>query len=369
MAKKEPKTEAEKKKEKELRQLKGITISTSNLLISIKSFAALLRASISLSDAVQTMSEQSNDKNLNRIYAFMHREIEEGSSLSKAMKLFPKIFPETMVSVVDAGESGASLEKNLLFIAETIKKSYELNRKMRGALIYPSIIITLTLLEFTGMIFIVLPKMEELYKSFTNVPPLTIFIMEKAQAIRDNWLTIFAIALAILITFIIFLKTKYGKYFTSWVSINFPILKNLFISNILASFSRTLGVLLASGLPLSKAMLIAANTMNNQIYQKILMVIHKNIDDGQNMATSLSQHGNYFNKSFIKMVEIGEISGTLEENMMYLHDYYSDDVTEMSNNIVTLVEPLLLILVGIIIGLLGVTILMPIYQLMGSINE
>jgi type IV pilus assembly protein PilC len=367
-SKKTPQNEAEKKRNKELKKLQAISVSTSNLLISIKSFAALLRASISLSDAVKTMAEQSNDKNLNKIYTFIHGEIEAGKTLASAMGLFPKIFPETMVSVVQAGESGASLEKNLLFIAETVKKSYELNRKMKGALIYPTIIITLTILEFVGMIFIVLPKMEDLYKSFTNVPPLTIFIMEKAQAMRDNWMFILLGFIAILISLILFLRTKPGKYFLSWLSLNFPILKNLFISNVLASFSRTLGVLLASGLPLSKAMLISSNTIGNSIYAKVILEIHTNIDQGQNMSTSLAAHEKYFNKSFVKMVEIGEISGTLEDNLLYLHEYYSDDVTEMSNNIITLVEPLLLILVGIIIGLLGVTILMPIYQLMGSIN-
>ncbi len=356
-------------REKEIKKLRKVRVSTSNLLISIKSLAALLRASISLSEAIKTMSEQSNDTNLNNIYSFLHREIEQGSSLSNAMRLFPKIFPETMVSVVEAGERGASLENNLLFIAESIKKSHELNRKMKGAIIYPAIIISMTIAEFVGMIFIVLPKMENLYSSFTNIPAFTIFIMSTAQAIRDNWILILGILFVIGLAIYIFLRTKPGKFFTSWLSLHFPILKNLFISNILASFSRTLGVLLASGLPLSKALLISSTTMSNQIYSKILSEIHTRIDDGQNLASSLSQYDKYFNKSFVKMVEIGEMSGTLEENMMYLHDYYSEDVSEMSNNMVTLIEPLLLILVGIIIGLLGVTILMPIYQLMGSINE
>lgn len=363
------KTDRDKAREKELKKLRRITVSTSNLLISIKSFAALLRASISLSEAVKTMSEQSNDKNLNKIYQFIHQEIDSGSSLSDAMALFPKIFPESMVSVVEAGERGASLEKNLLFIAESIKKSYELNRKMKGAIIYPAIIISLTMIEFIGMIFVVLPKMEDLYRSFDNVPAFTIFIMNTAQSVRSNWMIIVGILLGILLLIYLFLRTKPGKYLISWLSLHFPILKNLFISNILASFARTLGVLLASGLPISKALLISSNTIGNDIYAKVLKTVHSNIDEGQNLSTSLAEHDQFFNKSFVKMVEIGELSGTLEENMMYLHDYYSDDVTEMSNNIVTLVEPLLLILVGVIIGLLGVTILMPIYQLMGSINE
>jgi type IV pilus assembly protein PilC len=355
--------------EKELKRLQKITISTPNLLIAFKSLAALLRASISLSECIKTMSEQSNDANLNKIFLYLHKEVEKGSNLADAMGLFPKIFSETIISVVDAGEKGGSLEKNLLFISETIKKNYELNRKMKSALIYPAIIISLTVIEFIGMIFIVLPKMENLYSSFPNTPAFTVFIMNAAQGIRDNWLVIVIGIVVIGILINLFLKTHKGKHFLSWLALNFPILNKLFMSNTLASFSRTLGVLLASGLPLAKALEISASTMDNYLYAKALKDVHKSIGDGKNLALSLAMYPDYFNKSFIKMVEIGEMSGTLEENLMYLHDYYSDDVTEMSNNIVTFVEPLLLILVGVIIGLLGVTILMPIYQLMGSINE
>jgi type IV pilus assembly protein PilC len=320
------KDSGKEKKRKSLKSLQRITISTSNLLISIKSLAALLKASLALSETIKTMSEQSNDQNLNHIYRYIHGEIEKGSTLSEAMKLFPKVFSETVVSVVDAGERGGSLETNLIFIADSIKKEHELNRKLKGALIYPLIIISMTLAEFIGMIFIVLPKMENLFSSFPNIPKLTVF------------------------------------------SINFPILKKLFTSNILASFSRTLSVLLASAIPIETALAISSSTMSNYIYSNIIKDIQKNVVEGKNLADSLAQYKKYFNPSFIKMIDIGEISGTLEENLMYLHEYYADDVTEMSNNIITFIEPLLLIFVGVIIGVLGLTILMPIYQLMNSIN-
>ena len=363
------KKDSEKEKpQKSLRSLQRITISTSNLLISIKSLAALLKASLALSETIKTMSEQSNDQNLNHIYKYIHGEIEKGSSLSEAMKLFPKVFSETVVSVVDAGEKGGSLETNLIFIADSIKKEHELNRKLKGALIYPLIIISMTIAEFVGMIFIVLPKMENLFSSFPNIPKLTVFIMAAATLIRDNWIIILGIIILIGIALSLFLKTKPGKMFTSWLSINFPILKKLFTSNILASFSRTLSVLLASAIPIETSLTISASTMNNYIYSNIIKDIQKNVVEGKNLADSLSQHKKYFNPSFIKMIDIGEISGTLEENLMYLHEYYADDVTEMSNNIITFIEPLLLIFVGAIIGVLGLTILMPIYQLMNSIN-
>ncbi len=353
---------------KELKNLQRLKISTTNLLISIKSMAALLKASIPLSEMVKTISEQSSDPNLNKIYAYIHKEIDRGSELAEAMALFPKIFPQTITSVVEAGEKGGSLEKNLLYIADTIKKEYELQRKMKGAIIYPAIIISLTVVEFVGMIFVVLPKMEALFSAFPNVPPLTVFIMNSANLIRNNWIPIVSVLIGLALIARLYLSTKSGKMFLSWLSLNFPILKRLFISNILASFSRGLSVLLASGIPLAKALSISSATTSNFIYANIIKDIHKNVEEGQNLSNSLEKHSKYFNKSFIKMIAVGEVSGTLEDNLMYLHEYYSEEVTEMSNNIVTFVEPLLLILVGVIIGLLGVTILMPIYQLMGSIN-
>lgn len=358
----------DKKKAKLLKTLQSYKIKVPTLLISIKSLAALLKAGIPLSETIETISGQSSDQNLNKIYDYISNEVKKGVSLAKAMNLFPKVFPRTISSVVEAGEKGGSLEKNLIFVAETIQKEWEINKKLKGAIIYPVIIVGMTLMEFLGMIFIVLPKLETMFEAFENIPKFTLFIMSASKFIRTNWMYIFVI-LAIVITLIIlYLKTKSGKKFLGWLAIHFPILKKLFIANILASFSRTLSVLLASGIPLEQSMEIASATTSNSIYAGILKEIHQSIHDGKDLSISLAEYPKYFNTSFVKMVDIGEVSGSLEDNLMYLHEFYSEEVTEMSNNIVTFVEPLLLILVGAIIGGLGITVLMPIYQLMGTIN-
>jgi type IV pilus assembly protein PilC len=113
---------------------------------------------------------------------------------------------------------------------------------------------------------------------------------------------------------------------------------------------------------------ITSSTTSNFIYADILKKVHDGIQHGKDLSISLGEYPKYFNASFVKMIDIGEVSGSLEENLMYLHEFYTEEVTEMSNNIVTFIEPLLLILVGLIIGGLGITVLMPIYQLMGTIN-
>ncbi len=355
-------------REEEYKKLKRIKVSTSNLLISIKSFAALLKASIPLSESVKTISEQSSDPNLNHIFKYISEEINKGSTLAKGMRLFPKVFPETVAAVVEAGEMGGSLENNLMFIAESIKKEWELRKKLKGAVIYPIIIVGMTVFMFLGMIFFVFPKLETLFEAFENVPPMTAFIINAATAIRSNWYIILGALVILIVGTIFYLNSKSGKKFLSWLSLNFPILKRLFKSNILASFSRTLSVLLASGIPLAQSLEISASTTSNYKYSEILKSVCKTIADGKDLSLSLSAFPGFFDPSYIKMIDVGEVSGTLEDNLMYLHEYYSDEVTEMSNNIVTFIEPLLLILVGGIIGALGITILLPIYQLMGTIN-
>lgn len=352
----------------EYKKLRKLKVSTANLLISIKSFSALLKASIPLSEAVKTISEQSSDPNLNKIYKYVSEEVDKGSTMAEAMRFFPKVFPETVAAVVEAGEMGGSLENNLMFIAETIKKEWELKKKLKGAIIYPVIIVGMTGFMFLAMIFFVLPKLETLFEAFENVPPTTKFILGVATSIRTYWYILLGGLVVLIGGTMIFLKTKPGKRFSGWLALNFPILKKLFKSNILASFSRTLSVLLASGIPLAKSLAISTSTTSNSRYADVLKKVCSTIEDGKDLSISLSAFPTYFDTSYIKMIDVGEVSGTLEDNLMYLHEYYSDEVTEMSNNIVTFIEPLLLILVGGIIGLLGVTILLPIYQLMGTIN-
>ena len=358
----------DKKKAKLLKTLQGYKVKVPALLMSIKSLTALLKAGIPLSETIETISEQSSDPKLNKIYGYISSEVKKGVSLASAMDQFPKVFPKTISSVVEAGEKGGSLEKNLKFVSESIQKEWETNKKLKGAIIYPVIIVGMTLIEFIGMIFIVLPKLETMFEAFENIPAFTLFIMNTARFIRTNWMYIFGILVVIIILIILYFKTKSGKKFLGWLAINFPILKNLFIANVLASFSRSLSVLLASGIPLEQSMEISSLTTSNSIYADIFKKIHKSIQDGKDLSISLAEYPKYFNPSFVKMVDIGEVSGSLEDNLMYLHEFYSEEVEEMSNNIVTFIEPLLLILVGAMIGGLGITVLMPIYQLMGSIN-
>ena len=354
--------------EKKIATLGKKQVSIVTVIQLIRSLASMLKASIPLSEAMAILEDQTDEKSFKEMLKEIKKDIDSGAKLSYSMAKFPKTFPEIIVSLVYSGELGGSLETNLAYLADYLAKQHEVKKKIKGALVYPIIIIGLTSLELIGMIFFVFPKLESLFKTFPNVPQTTVTMMLVAGYIRTHWYFFLAGILLFAFLFKKFLSTKVGQRLLDWVSINMPILKALFIANILSNFSRTLGLLLQSGIHITKSLKIAINTVDNSIYSDKISQIYLNAKKGQSISESLSEHPKFFNRTYVKMIEVGEKTGTLEDNLQYLYTYYTDRVSEITNNITTFMEPLLLIFVGAIIGLLGLSVIVPIYQLMGSIN-
>ncbi len=354
--------------DKRVKKLRKAKVSPTELIMFIKSLASMLQATIPITEAIKILEEQSDDKIMKEVLSLIYLDIEAGENLSRSMEKFPRIFPEIMVSLVYAGESGGSLEMNLKYLADFLTKQHEVNKKVRSALIYPGIIIGLTCVQLTAMVFFIFPQLEELFESFPNVPAFTQNVIYASGVVRENWYFVLAAILILVIIVRQYFKTAKGKRTLHWLLINTPILKSLFVSNILANFSRTLNILMKSGMGISKALKISVSTVGNEIYAEKLVEVRENAKEGQSISASLKLHPKFFSKSFIKMVEVGEKTETLEDNLEYLYKFYTEKVDDITNNITVFIEPLLLILVGAIIGFLGITVIVPIYQLMSSIN-
>lgn len=343
-------------------------VSMDNIIVSIKSLSAMLKASMPLAESVKILAEQSSDAKLRSIFYTVIEDIHNGSNLYESLSTFPKVFNPMVISVIETGEKGGILEKNLVFLADFLKKEHELSKKIKGALMYPMIILGLAVVEFIGMIFFILPKLEALFTSFPNVPAFTVMLIGAAGFIRQNWIYILAGIVVVIFGLIQAFKTKKGKRLLDWVAIKFPVIKKLTVANVLATFSRTVGLLLGSGIHISKALKIATNTVHNSIYSDIIMEIYNDAKEGQSISATLKQYYNFFPISFIKLIEVGEVSGTLEDNLLYLNEHYSQQVDEISDNFATFIEPILLILIGVVIGLLTITMITPLYQFVSSIN-
>lgn len=346
--------------------LKGI--SPAEIEFSLRHMSMMLRSGLSLTESLAVIVEQLSDERLRETYSDILTEVQEGKNIADAMAGFPKIFSDVIVSIVRISEQTGTLEPNLMYLAEYLKKNYELSRKVKGALIYPLIVLGLTGAEMFGVMFFIMPKMETMFAAFENVPAFSVAIVNGAGFIREN-LMYFVVGLAVVgFGFFRFAKTASGKRFIDRLAIKFPIIQNLNRKNILASFSRTLGMLLESGIPIQKSVQITGETMPNIHYVEAVQKISKDIKEGNNLADSLMKFKDYFPIAFIRIIQAGERTGTLEENLAYTYDSYSGEVEEMANNMVTLLEPLLLVFAGVMIGFLAITIIAPIYQFTSSIN-
>lgn len=166
-----------------------------------------------------------------------------------------------------------------------------------------------------------------------------------------------------------FFETKTGSDFKDKMMLKIPIIKELVLKNILATFSRTLGILLESGIPLADALKITATTTSNVVYSQIFENLRQEVQRGKNVADVLARYPHQFPPLYVKMISVGEKTATLEDNLLYLYDFYAEEVEEMTNNMSTIIEPLLLIFIGLMVAVLAISIVGPIYQLTGNINQ
>ncbi|MFZ6021979.1 MAG: type II secretion system F family protein [Patescibacteria group bacterium] len=339
-----------------------------NIAMAIRHMSVMLRSGISLANTVNIMSEQSENALLRKIFASIYKTIQKGVSLAESMKRYPKVFSSIIVSIIEVGEQGGGLDQNLLFLSDYLKKKHDLQKKINGALLYPMIVLFLTAVEMSGVIFFVLPKLETLFLTFKNIPKYTIVIMQATRFIRLNWYYLLAGGLVIALLLYFYFKTPKGKVTLSKISLSFPILNQVVKLQILTSVARTIGVLMSNGIPLVRAIRITAETTSNSVYNEILSHVATQVENGVSLAAALALHKKYFPETFIKLIELGESSGTLEENLRYLYGFYSEDLQELTNNMASLIEPLLLILIGAMIGMLAIIIVGPIYSLTSAIN-
>jgi len=343
-------------------------ISELEVALSVKHLSVMIKSGLALQEAVEVLVKNTSNPKLSDVWEKIAQEIKGGKTLSDSMENHKKHFSSIIISIISIGEQSGTLEKNLLFLAEYLKEKNELQRKIKGALMYPMIVFGLTAAEMMGMMFFILPKLDSFFSSFKDIPDLTKGIMNLSRFVRENTLVIILGVVIFVILFRLFLKTNLGKIIKDKLALNVPIIKTINKSNVLATFSRTMGILLESGLPLAKGLEISAKTINSRTYRRVLTEIYDKVTKGETVSSVMESYQKYFPPTFIKMIEVGEQTGSLEENMNYLYDFYSAEVKDMSNNLTTLLEPLLLIFVGAMIGLLALIIISPIYQLTGTIN-
>jgi len=331
----------------------------------------MLKSGIPLPESILILEKQTSHPSFRKMLLKIHQEIANGQPLYKALSQFPHVFDAFYVSLVRVAEESGSLEKNLGYLALHLKKQHEFSGKVKSALLYPSIILGVAFITGIGLSVFVLPKLIDLFASLdVELPLSTKILLFIAEAMRDYGIFIL-VGLFLLFAFLRFaITTRLIKPRWHSLLLSLPVL-GIFMQNIeLASIFRNIGTMLGVGVHISTALDAQFETTTNCVYKNYLSEIKNGVKKGGTIEETLSKGGKKFIPLIaVRMIGVGEQTGKLDETLNYLGDYFESEVDETSKNLSTIIEPVVLIFVGVIVAFFAISIIGPIYQFTGSVNR
>ena len=340
-------------------------------LLFTKHLSIMLKSGIPISEAISTIEEQTASPAFKNVLQGLVKEIQNGQSLATALTKYPKTFDALYINLIKIGEESGSLETNLEYLAGQLKKDYDFKKKVQGAMLYPLIIFVATGLVGGFTSLFVLPKLVDLFASLNVKLPLsTQILIFFALAMKNYGIFIIAGVIGLIFGLTALLRQPKIKPHYHRFLLSLPIL-GIYLQNIeLTSFCRNLGLMLKSGLPINQALETQANATSNLVYKSYTEKLKIAIDKGKNMESELSAPSyKYIPKIMAKMIGVGEKTGKLEDSLLYLGDFFEDEVDSTTKNLANILEPILLLGIGLVVGFVAISIISPIYELTGSVKK
>lgn len=342
-------------------------ITLVNKLFFTQQLEVMVRTGFPLARALRTINVQMENKRFKLIIDQIRKEVERGSPLSKATARYPKVFSETFVSMIAAGEASGKLDEVLKRLTIQLKKSHELRTKVKNALTYPVIVlITMVVVGIVMMVF-VLPKITSLYTDVDAELPLpTRMLIGFTDFLVANGIFV-ALALIILIVLLIrFIRTDQGKRLFHSILLRLPIAAAIIKKLNLANFSRTLSSLLKTDIPIVETFKIISRAASNVLYKEHLARAAEELKKGVSVKETLEKNPDLFPPLITQIINIGEESGTLDSISEEAAIFYEEEVSQTMDNLATIIEPLLMLILGLAVGAVAVAIVMPIYSLVNQ---
>ncbi len=337
--------------------------SNKDIVLFSRQLATLISARVPIIQALRILSEQLTNKFLLKTLQDLIAGVENGENLSTAMARHPKVFGTVYVSLVKSGEAAGGLDKSLTYLADQLEKDYELKGKVKGAMTYPIFVISALLIVGFLMFKFILPNLTvTLQEQGGTLPPVTLAIIALTNFINHFWWLVLIMIAGAIFGFKFWISTQVGRYQWDKLKIHFPIIGDIFQKIYLARFSRNLSTLILGGIPIIKSMEIISDLINNVIYKEIVMDAVNKISNGSGIGAALSGHPE-FPAIVIQMVEVGEKTAQLDDILAKLAVFYEKEVDSKVSTLTTLLEPLIMIILGIGVGVLVAGILLPIYNL------
>ena len=295
-------------------------------------------------------------------------DIEGGSTLSEAMGKQPKAFDNLYVNMVKAGEAGGALEVILQRLADFKERAQTLKKRVQGAMIYPVAVIVVATAIVSGIMIWIIPKFKKIFDDFgSKLPLMTEVLIGASSFLASYWYLLFAVPFAVWLFFKIVRKNKTGLFITDWMTLRIPVMGQIVRKAIIARITRTMGTLIASGVPILDCLVIARDTAGNQVFKRAFEHIYAAIREGEPMAVPLKET-RVVDDIVVNMVDVGEETGALDAMLYKIADVYDEEVKVLVDGMIKLIEPLITVVLGLFVGFIVIALFLPLIQLLNDLS-
>lgn len=344
---------------------RGVRVKTADLLVFTRQLSTIVSAGLPLLQGLDILADQTEDPNFARVIDGIAQDVESGETFSDALRKYPKAFPELYVSMIRAGEAGGNLDSVLLQLADYLESSEELKRRIRSAMTYPVVAFSMIILIASGVIIFVVPQFAEIFGSFgRKLPAPTQFLIDLSQVLRTPyaWFIIIGSIIGIYAFLRIYKSTEIGRYNLDQLKLRMPVFGDLIRKVSISRFTQTLGTLIKSGVPILQALEIAERTSGNEVFAKAIRQAGENVRSGETLSEPLGRSG-VFPTMVTRMIAVGEKTGELESMLRKISDFYDSEVRAKVDGLTSLIEPMLIGVMGLVVGSIIVALFLPILQL------
>ncbi len=363
------KAETPKMKKKFKISLPSFGISLVDKMFFTRNLKVMVSAGLPLTKALPSLAKQVKSKKFQKILFDISERIERGESFSSAISNYPKTFPELYQNMIKVGEAGGRLEEVLEILALQMERENELKSKVKGAMIYPAIVIFAMIGVAILMLTLVVPKLAATFEDLKIELPLTTrIVIGTGKFLEKNWYFLIFFFIFLFILFSQILKTERGKKFFDSILLKMPVISDIIKKNNSALSARTLSSLIAAGVSLPRALEITANTLGNIFYREALIEGAKRVKKGEKLSQVLKNYQKFIPLTVISMIEVGEETGATVEILAKLANFYEEEVTRATKNLASVIEPVLLLIVGGAVGFFAVSMVQPIYSMLEAVK-
>jgi len=346
----------------------GSGVSAKDLAIFCKQFNSILNAGVTAISALEMLYEQTENSNMAAAIQTVQLAVEKGESLATGMAEVPKVFPEILINMVAAGEASGSLDVAFDRMATHFEKSQKLKATVRKAMIYPIVVLVVAFIVIVFLLVKVIPTFQDMFTELdSELPAITLAVVGASHFITSKWY-FFVLGIAVIVGgFMLYKRSDTGAMNLSRIALKTPVLGKVIRKSGAATLTRTLSTLLAAGISLIDAVEITSRVMTNKVLKEVLEEVKDEVEKGVSLSEPLQASGE-FPPMVYHMIHIGEETGNMESMLDKIADYYEDDVANATQAMMTIMEPIIIILLAVIVGVILLAVLMPMMSLYNSIG-